>query len=256
MTPILVAAPAESDVALRADDGRGDHGRTAVADWVRVLIADPDGLARRMISGALQESEGMAVIASVADGVEALELTRHYRPDVLLVDSLLTAGGSIEFVHEAHEASPETRILILSTDSDAEAMMAALQAGAIGHVGKDVDPDRLVELVTRAAAGEAIVSPQLVGGLLERLRQLPETGWRPLHSRLTTREWEVIDLLADEASTEEIADRLVLSIETVYSHVKSLVRKLGVAGRREAVVAARELRHDEVMGRNLTNAGV
>lgn len=258
MTPVLVAPPvvAESVTPQKADDGQGDHVRSAVSERIRVLIVDSDGMARRMVSGALQETAGMAVIASVADGGEALELTRHYRPDVLLVDSLLAAGHSIEFIHEAHEASPRTRILVLSTDLDPDATLAALQAGAIGHVGKDIDPDRLAQLVTRAAGGEAIVSPRLVSGLLDRLREVPETGWRPLRSRLTTREWEVVELLADEASTEQIADRLVLSIETVYSHVKSLVRKLGVAGRREAVIAARQLRYDEVMGRNLTNTEV
>jgi DNA-binding NarL/FixJ family response regulator len=113
-----------------------------------------------------------------------------------------------------------------------------------------------VRLVARAAAGEAIVSRSVVTSLLDRLREVPETGWRPLHSRLTTREWEVVDLLADEASTEEIADRLVLSIETVYSHVKSVLHKLGVGCRQEAVIAAKQLRREEVLGRNLTGVRV
>jgi DNA-binding NarL/FixJ family response regulator len=81
--------------------------------------------------------------------------------------------------------------------------------------------------------------------MLELLREVPSAGWRPLHSRLTTREWEILDLLAQGASTQTIADQLVLSPTTIYSHVKSVMRKLGVHTRRDAVNAARRLRRDE-----------
>jgi two-component system nitrate/nitrite response regulator NarL len=217
---------------------------------IRVLIADPDGLARRMISNALRETTGMTVVACIADAREALELTRHYRPDVLVLDAIIAGEDSAGFVHRAHETSPETRILTISAVAEDEATIALLRAGAIGHISKDLDPDRLARLVERAAAGEAIISRTLVTELLDLLREVPETGWRPLHSRLTTREWEVVELLAEEGSTEQIADTLVLSTETVYSHIKSLLRKLGVTCRQEAVTAAQQLRQEEVSGKN------
>ncbi len=230
--------------------GPSNREHRDAAERIRVLIADPDGLARRMISNALRKTTDMTVIACIADAREALELTRHYRPDVLVLDTTLAAEGGAALVVEAREASPETRILTISAGEEDEAAIALLRAGAIGHVSKNLDPDRLARLVERAAAGEAIVSRSLVTELLELLRDVPETGWRPLHSRLTTREWEMVELLAEESSTEQIAETLVVSTETVYSHIKSLLRKLGVTCRREAVTAAQQLRQEEVSGRN------
>jgi DNA-binding NarL/FixJ family response regulator len=131
---------------------------------------------------------------------------------------------------------------------DDETALAALRAGAVGHLSKDIDPGKLARLVHRAAAGEAIVPRRMVMPLLERLPELPDGGWRPLHSRLTTREWEIVALLDEGASTQDIAERLVLSVTTVYSHVKSVLRKLGVHSRRDAVLAAQRLRREEAIG--------
>jgi DNA-binding NarL/FixJ family response regulator len=91
--------------------------------------------------------------------------------------------------------------------------------------------------------------------LLERLQEVPDAGWRPVKSRLTTREWEIVELLEEEASTEDIAQQLVLSPTTVYSHIKSILRKLDVHCRREAIAVAANLRQTEALGRELPNAG-
>ena len=145
-------------------------------------------------------------------------------------------------------------MLTVSVDDDRTAI-AALRAGAVGHIGKDVEPEGLAELVLRAADGEAIVSQRLMSPLLEALREVPDSGWRPLRSRLTTREWEIVELLGQGATTQRIADQLVLSPLTVYSHVKSVLRKLCVPSRREAVIAAHRLRREEALSRgSLRNA--
>jgi DNA-binding NarL/FixJ family response regulator len=217
---------------------------------VRVVIADHDGLARSMIRAALGAADGIATVATTGDGREALELLRYYRPTVLILDTGLLSNGPTELIGRILSSSPETRVVTISVDDDRTAL-AALRAGAIGHLSKDIDPKKLGSLVARAAAGEVLVPRRLVLPLLELARELPETGWRPLHSRLTTREWEIIELISDGASTQDIADRLVLSPTTVYSHVKSLLRKLGVHSRREAVVAARRLRREEAWGEKL-----
>jgi DNA-binding NarL/FixJ family response regulator len=115
------------------------------------------------------------------------------------------------------------RIVTVSATED-ETALAALRAGAIGHIRKDVDPDDLGRLVALAADGEAIVPQRLIMPLLGLLRETPDGGWRPVRSRLTTREWKIVELLAQHASTEHIAERLVVSPTTVYSHVKSVLR--------------------------------
>jgi DNA-binding NarL/FixJ family response regulator len=235
-------------------DARGQLRRRAsppVERPIRVVIADHDGLARSMMRTALVAADGIGTVATAGDGPEALELVRSCRPGVLIIDTVLLSNGRMELIGRILSASPATRVVTISVDDDRTAL-AALRAGAIGHLSKDIDPKGLGRLVARAAAGEALVPRRLVLPLLELARQLPEGGWRPLHSRLTTREWEIVELISDGASTQDIADRLVLSRTTVYSHVKNLLRKLGVHSRREAVIAASRLRREEASGESLT----
>jgi DNA-binding NarL/FixJ family response regulator len=224
-----------------------DQPELPTEERVRVVIADQDGFARSMMRTALRDHNGIAIVASTGSAQEVLELVGYYRPTVLIVDTALLRDRGVKLVRDLRVASPVTRVLTTAVDDD-ETAVAALRAGAVGHLGKDVDPAKLSGLVIRAAAGEAMVPRRLVMPLLERLPELPDGGWRPLHSRLTTREWEIVVLLGEGASTQDIAERLVLSVTTVYSHVKSILRKLGVHSRRDAVVAADRLRRQEAGG--------
>ena len=216
---------------------------------LRVLIADPDGLARSTMRTALLEADRVAVVLLAENAREALELARYYRPAVTIIDTALPPEGGVKLISRVRAAAPATRVLTVSVDD--QQAIAGLRAGAIGHVRKDIDPDELARLVVRAADGEAIVPQRLLMPLLELLREIPKSGWRPLHSRLTTREWEIIELIGEGATTQQIAERLVLSPTTVYSHVKSVMRKLGVHSRRDAVAAAERLRREEAPGTNL-----
>ncbi|MGZ6569373.1 MAG: LuxR C-terminal-related transcriptional regulator [Solirubrobacteraceae bacterium] len=223
-----------------------------VDERLRVLVADHDGLARGMMVTALHRADRVAIVVTAGEGREALELARYYHPTVVIIDTALPPDGGVEFIAKMLRVAPETRILTVSVD-DEQTALAALRAGAVGHIGKDVDPDELARLVVRAADGEAIIPQRLMMPLLELLRELPDTGWRPLDSRLTTREWEIVELLALGATTQGIAERLVLSPTTVYSHVRSVLRKLGVHSRRDAVAAAGRLRREEALGTKPAN---
>lgn len=214
---------------------------------LRVLIADHDGLARCMMRAALSEAERVEIVLAAGDGREALELARYYHPSVMIVDTALPPYGGVELIHKVHQVAAEIRILTISVD-DQQTALAALRAGAVGHLEKDIDPDQLAGLVVKAADGEAIVPQRLIMPLLELMREVPDAGWRPLHSRLTTREWQMIELLGQDATTDQIAEQLVLSRATVYSHIKSVMRKLDVRSRRDVVAAALRLRKHEVLG--------
>ena len=221
------------------------------SDRLCVLVADADGLARQMMSQALHELPRVAMVLCARDAREALGLAGRYRPSVLILETALPCPGPLAgVVAEALVASPETSVVTLAAGDD-ETALSALRAGAVGHLDKDVAPDVLARQVTRVADGEAVVPRRLTMELLALLQETPDTGWRPVHSCLTTREWEVIDLLADGAGTRDIADALVLSTTTVYSHIKSVSRKLGVHSRQEALIAAEALRHEEALGTNL-----
>ncbi len=216
-----------------------------------VLVADADGLARGMTSQALYAGERVTAVLCAGDSQEARDLARRYRPAVLLLDTALPCPGSLaDVIAGVLDHCGETRVLTMAAGDD-PAAIAALRAGAVGHVDKDLEPAVLAQQVMRVADGEAVIPRRLTMELLALVHEIPETGWRPLRSRLTTREWEVVDLLGGGAGTQEIADALVLSRTTVYSHIKSVSRKLGVHGRREAIVAADELRREEALGMNL-----
>jgi DNA-binding NarL/FixJ family response regulator len=223
----------------------------AAHDRLQVLVAETDGLARSMMRFALRDSDRIAVVHTAGNSREALEIARYYRLSVAIVDAALPPGGGLELVHKLAQSAPNIRVLTVS-DNDHRTAIAALRAGAVGHISKDIDPEDLGELVRRAADGEIIVSQPLMPSLLEALREVPASGWRPLRSKLTNREWEVVELLAEGASTQRIAEELVLSPVTIYSHIKSVLRKLGVRSRREAVVAAERLRREEALSRSAT----
>ncbi|MFL5865132.1 MAG: LuxR C-terminal-related transcriptional regulator [Solirubrobacteraceae bacterium] len=224
--------------------------RRTRAQRVRVLVADGDGLARRSVQDAVHQADGLVMVAAARDVRETVELAGHYRPDVMIMDTALAPGDCSAVITQILAASAGTRILAVSSEGD-EAGLAALRAGAVGYSTKDVDPESLIGLVLRIANGEAVVPRRLVMPLLKSVHAVPDAGWRPVRSRLTTREWEIIEMLSSGASTERIAEGLVLSATTVYSHIKSVMRKLGVHSRRDAVDAAERLRREEAMGTNL-----
>jgi DNA-binding NarL/FixJ family response regulator len=145
-------------------------------------------------------------------------------------------------------AAPEIRILFFSSQDGDETQLEALRAGASGFLSKNVPIETVPRVVRRMVGGEAAISRRLTMRLIERLRRLPEggAGMRPIRSPLTSREWEVLDLLCQGKDTKQIAETLVLSEETVYSHAKNLLRKLEVHSRREAIEAAQRLRHPAV----------
>lgn len=222
-----------------------DPATAAIDDRpLRVLVADHDGLARAMMRAALNDADRIAIVLSAADSRETLQLARYYQPTVLVTELDIPPAGATDLITNVLAVSPTTSVVTISAGDPREAL-ATLRAGAVGHIAKETDPELLAQIIERVADGEPIVPQQLLRPLLELVQEIPDGGWRPLHSRLTTREWEIIELLEKGASTHQIADQFVLSATTIYSHVKSVFRKLGVHNRNEAITAAKQLRKTE-----------
>jgi len=211
---------------------------------LRVIVADDDPLSRRAVRDALQEA-GITVIAEAGDGRAAVELTLHYVPDLLLIEADLPGIPGLEAIRQVHARSPEVRVIVHARVDDAEVALRSLRAGASGYLPKRYGLGALPRALRAAGEGEAIVPRHIAGHLLASLRRQREdaTGLRPVRSPLTGREWEVLDLLCGGLSTDEVADRLVLSTETVRSHIKHAMRKLGVSSRGQAVVVAQRMRN-------------
>jgi two-component system, NarL family, response regulator LiaR len=221
----------------------GDPSTDRDTDVLRVIVADDDPFARRAIKQALSQP-GIIVIAEAHDGREAVELCLHYRPDVVLMDVVMPVLDGIAATRRIIKEMPDQVVVILTSSDEQEFGFLGLRAGAAGFLSKDVDIDALPQAMRGASQGEAVISRHLGMRLIEHLRRAPDggTGMRPVKSPLTPREWEIIDLLVESKTTDEIADQLVLSTETVRSHVKNILRKLDVRSREEAVAAAQAMR--------------
>jgi DNA-binding NarL/FixJ family response regulator len=221
-------------------EGLKDHPQAA---RLRVVIADPDPLARRAVRDELQSRPGFVVAAEASHGVDALELCRHYRPELLITEAILPRIDGITLTRMLHEQAPEVRTVLFAVSTDPEVGMRALRSGAWGYLNKEAGVAAVASSLVAVSRGEAAVSRLLTMRLIERLRMVPEagTGIRPVKSNLTSREWEVLDLLVSGAGTSTIASTLFLTEDTVYSHVKSIMRKLGVRTRQEAIDAAESL---------------
>jgi NarL family two-component system response regulator LiaR len=209
----------------------------------RVIVADDDPFARRLMSGVLERA-GMIVVAEARDGHEAAELGVLHRPDVIVMDVVMPGIDGLRATRRIIKAVPDQLVIMLTSAGEDELGLLALRAGAVGFLSKEFDIDALPRALEGVRAGEAGVSREMTGRLIEQFRNAPSSnsGLRPVKSPLTRREWEVIDLLAAGHSPDAIADALVVSRETVLSHIKNLMRKLGVHSRADAVAAAERLR--------------
>lgn len=210
---------------------------------LRVIIADDDPLARRMIKGALQAA-GVTVVAEAKDGHEAVELGLHYEPDIVLMDVVMPGLDGLLATRQLLKANPDQRVVVLTGGDEGELGLLALRAGAVGFLSKHIDIEALPRALQGVRGGEAAVSRDMTRRLIERFRETSNgsSGLRPIKSPLTAREWEVIELLKSDRSPDDVARTLVLSTETVRSHIKNVMRKLDVHSRADAVAATERLR--------------
>jgi len=205
---------------------------------LRVLIADDHAPTRDDVRRALEGDGRFEVCAVVADAVEAVQAAVRERPDVCLLD-IRMPGSGLAAAWEIAARRPQAKIVMLTVSDDDTALFAALRAGAHGYLLKTMDLRRLPSALHGVCSGEAAMPRALVARVLERFhgrepRRRPFVANEAAGRRLTSREWEVLELLTRERSTAEIAETLVLSASAVRAHITSIVRKLDVADRAAA----------------------
>jgi DNA-binding NarL/FixJ family response regulator len=214
-----------------------EPGEPSGGKRLRVLIADDHVPSRRDVRRTLEEDGRFEVCCEAGNAAEAVEGALAEQPDLCLLDVHMPGNG-IAATWEIVARLPDTKVVMLTiSDADAD-LFGSLQAGATSYLLKDMDPRRLPHALCDAWSGKPAIPPILVARMVDRLhgtearrRALAQTG----QARLTSREWQVLRLLADELSTNEIARRLVLTASAVRAHISSIVKKLGVQNRDEAI---------------------
>ena len=212
---------------------------------VRVLLADDQALFREALATLLGVRPEVTVVGEAGDGAEALRRCAELRPDVVLMDLHMPVLDGIGATRRLRVEHPEVRVLALTTFDDDEDVFAALRAGAVGYLLKDVTSERLVEAVLAAARGESVLQPSVAAKVVARFAALPDDGAaprpQPLVVPLSDRELDVLRLLADGSSNREIAGELFLAEGTVKNHVTNVLAKLGARDRTQAALRGRAL---------------
>ncbi len=235
---------------MSGDASRTDHDRPGADQRpLRVLVADDDHLLRQAVRDMLTRA-GMTVVGEATNGRDALRMARHYKPDVVVLDVVMPSMDGLTALDQmGRDDAITARVVMLSVHGDHDVAFVALRKGALGYLDKEHDLATLPRVLRDVAGGTAALSRSLTTHLLQRLRELPEGGirMRPIQSVLTAREWEVADLLSLSHTTDEVADALVLSTETVRTHIKNIMRKLDVHRRVDLIETVERLRSGLVL---------
>jgi len=203
---------------------------------IRVLIADDHAVVRQGLRTLIGTEPGMTVVGEAGDGVEAVEMARAYKPDVILLDMVMPRKDGLEAIREIKRENPNVRILVLTSFSDDDKVFPAIKSGALGYLLKNASPRTLLGAIRDVHRGEPSMSPAIANKLMRELQRKPELP--PTEEPLTEREVDVLKLVAQGLTNQEIAEALFIGEGTVRTHVSSILSKLHLANRTQAALYA------------------
>lgn len=204
---------------------------------ISILIADDHQVVRHGMRAFLEAQPGFRVAAEAANGTQAVQLAAEHAPDVVLLDLNMPEMDGVEAARRIRQASPHTQVVVITSHHADEYIFPALRAGAISYLLKDIPMDELAQAIRRAARGEATINPLVAARVLQELRG-PRAETPNPFTELTEREMEILRLLADGLSNIELANRLVITENTVKGHVSNILGKLHLSDRTQAAIFA------------------
>lgn len=211
---------------------------------IKILIADDQALFREGLRTLLSTQLDFELVGEASNGEEALRLAVHTHPDVILMDLRMPVLDGVNATRRLQTQLPECKVIVLTTFDDDETVFEGLRAGAVGYLLKDVSSEKLYEAIRAAARGEYFLQPSITAKVMTEFARISRPApiiSEPLPEQLTLREMEILRMVATGASNKEIADTLVIAEGTVKNHLTSILGKLNVKDRMNAVLKAREI---------------
>ncbi len=201
---------------------------------IKIVVADDHEMVRIGVVAYLSAQPDMEVIGEAADGKEAVDQVLALRPDIILLDNVMPNMTGVEAAVEILKNWPEAKIMMVTSFLDDDKVYPALEAGAVSYLLKTSNAKQIADAIRRTVKGESVLEPEVTAKMMQKLRRPTAM----LHDELTEREMEVLLLLAQGKTNQDIADELFIGIKTVKTHVSNILSKLGVQDRTQAVVYA------------------
>jgi len=204
------------------------------ADELRVMVVDDHEVVREGLRALLNRRDGLNIVAEAGTVAQAVEMAMQYKPDVVVMDVRLPDGSGVEACREIRAQLPETRMIMLTSYADDEAVMASILAGASAYLLKQVRSHQLADAIQAVGRGESLLDPQVTKRVLDQMREMASGAPADRHSQLTQNENKILTLIAEGKTNREIAAEIFLSDKTVKNYVSSILSKLNLRRRSEA----------------------
>ncbi|HET9907637.1 MAG TPA: response regulator transcription factor [Anaerolineales bacterium] len=207
-----------------------------MTEMIRIFIADDHAIVREGLRALLATEPGLELVGEASNGLQAVNKVHDIRPDVILLDMVMPQMDGLEAILEIRKNWPEAKIIVLTSFSDDEKVFSAIRSGALGYLLKESSPQDLLQAIHSVARGEGFLSPTIASKVMRELNQPPKLP--PTKDPLTEREVEILQLVAQGLTNDEIAEKLVVSERTVRTHVSNILAKLQLANRTQAALYA------------------